>query len=292
MHGYERTKSICCAMILALAIYAAGTESVSAAGGFTISGTPTGFTSNFSMTANVQVAPGDTGKNGVVYVAANIGGAWYFRNSAGAWNAWNGGAFPAPYYSGALGNHAVAIVDRVNLTGLPGADVYVGYGLDQNDMVNNAKFSKVFSLPPPVPPLTAARSLVGTWKTAFPVTVYFKTDWCGRGLSLVASQPWNVTFTVTRGQDDNHVSVDMDFTTSAFTTINGCPGTGIVPEVPPLTFAGLISSSNLVLSRGTKVVGEFNFTTDILTGTFDYTWTAVYSQEEYTATNALILIRQ
>lgn len=41
-----------------------------------------------------------------------------------------------------------------------------------------------------------------------------------------------------------------------------------------------------------QVVGEFNFTTDILIGTFDYIWSAVYSQREYTATNTLILRRQ
>jgi len=279
-------------LFLALVCQAVSAASIFAAPAFTITGSPTGFTSNFSLTASVQVAPSDTGRNGVIYVAANVAGIWYFKSSAGAWNAWAGGALPAPYYSGTLGNNAVSAVDRMDLSSLPGVDVYVGYGLDQADMLNNSKFAKVFTIPPPVPPLSAARNLAGTWKTAFPVKVYFKTDWCTDAPRLVASQPWNVTFVITQGQDQNHVDVEMDFTSSGFTVINGCPDTGIVPEVSPMFYTGLISSSKLLLSKGTMVVGEFNFTTDILTGTFDYAWSSIYSQEEYTATNALTLIRQ
>ena len=143
-------------------------------------------------------------------------------------------------------------------------------------------------------PLSPARNLVGTWKTAFPVTVNFNTDWCNSGtLSLVATQPWNITFVITTGQDDNHVNVEMDFTTGNFTNVGGCPDTGVVSEPSPMFLTGAVSSSNLVLTNGQGTnVANLNFTTDIMTGTYDYTYTLAYSQEEYTQPNGLTLTRQ
>lgn|GEM_PF-1258358 len=144
-------------------------------------------------------------------------------------------------------------------------------------------------------PLSPARNLAGTWKTTVPVRVNYKTDFCTFGvLQDVSWVPWAVTFVITPGADDNHVIVDMSFQTGTTTIVNDCggSGTGAVPEVSPMFLTGAISSTNLVLYNGTTQVGNFNFTTDNLTGTFDYTWSMVYTQEEYTATNGFILTRQ
>jgi hypothetical protein len=257
----------------------------------TIAGAPNGFSTNLTLTANVQAAPADVGRNGALYVGAVVNGGFFFLKSDGSWNAWQGGPIPV-YQTAVLGTHAIPVVTRADLSGLPGTEVYAGYGLDEADLIANQKFARIFTVPAYSTPLSAARNLVGTWKTSFPTTVYYDTDWCSYDPALVASQPWNFTFVITAGQDDNHVNVEMSFGTGAFTVINGCPGTGIIPEVSPLRFTGTISSSRLLLTSGTQVVGEFNFTSDILTGTFDYTWSAVYSQREYTATNTLILRRQ
>ena len=141
-------------------------------------------------------------------------------------------------------------------------------------------------------PLSPARSLVGTWKTSSAVTVFFKTDFCDT-LALVASEPWSVTFIITAGSDQNHVNVLMDFTagTPTYSTLDpSCAY--FTPEVSPIGFTGTISSSALTLYSGSEKVGNFNFTTDIMTGTLFYTWSAVYTQEDSTATNALSLTRQ
>jgi hypothetical protein len=146
------------------------------------------------------------------------------------------------------------------------------------------------------PNLTPARPLVGTWKAAFATTVNFSTDSCGNALNtmtLAGTQPWMFTFVITPGADENHVYVNMSFTTgTCAAAASACTDPIIVPEVSPMFFTGVISSTRLTLYKGTTQVGVFNFTTSILTGTFDYTWSAVYSQREYTATNGLTLLKQ
>lgn len=141
-------------------------------------------------------------------------------------------------------------------------------------------------------PLTPARNLVGTWRTSIPVTMYFDTDFCTPDLSLVGSQTWDVTWVITPGADENSVNVEMGFATSNWHLIAGCPGAGVVPEVPPLTFTGNVSSSSLTLKKGSQVVGAFTFTTDIMQGDFDYSWCMVYCQREYTQNRTMILRRQ
>jgi len=148
-------------------------------------------------------------------------------------------------------------------------------------------------------------NITGTWKTAFPVKFNIATEECGDELQLAATEDWEITFVITAGADENHVNIEMSFTTSNFQVVNGCPGAGVIPEVSPLSLTGTISSVNLALkTKGFTEIGttgqgqpteagNFHFTTDILTGTFDYTSTSFGgSQREYTKTNGLILKRQ
>ena len=139
--------------------------------------------------------------------------------------------------------------------------------------------------------LSAARDLAGTWKTKLPVKMYFKTDWCTPAPALVASQDWNITWTVTPGADENTVDVQMGFSASNFQAISGCPDTGVVPEVSPLFLTGTVSSSRLTLKMGSEVLGDFTFTNNIMQGDFNYLWCAAFCQVEYTQNRELILTR-
>jgi hypothetical protein len=143
-------------------------------------------------------------------------------------------------------------------------------------------------------PLTPARSLAGTWKTSIPVRVTFQTDFCTFGiLEDVLWQTWAVTLVVTPGAGDNNVLVDMSFQAGSFTPIaHSCSSSGAFAEPSPISLTGTISSTNLVLRKGADQVGNFNFTTSILTGTFDYTYHGAYDQREYTAPNTMILLKQ
>ncbi|MBI5938382.1 MAG: hypothetical protein HY850_11115 [Betaproteobacteria bacterium] len=129
-----------------------------ASGNFSITETATGTPDKLTLKATVQVAPEDTGKQGEVYAIATLPGMAFFKDAKGIWSLWTGGSFPA-YFQGPLGTHAVDIVSALNSTQLPGIAFYVGYGLDQADMLANGKYSRI-STKPQAPPV----ALDGVWE--------------------------------------------------------------------------------------------------------------------------------
>lgn len=141
-------------------------------------------------------------------------------------------------------------------------------------------------------PLTPARNLVGTWTMSFPATVYFDNDWCTSSPTTVFSQDWNATWVITKGANDNTVDVQMNFSTANNQVINGCPDTGVVPEVSPLFLTGNISGSRLTLYEGQDSAGVFDFTSDNIQGDFDYTWCMAYCQREHSENRTFILNKQ
>ena len=145
------------------ALAAGSTAAATFAADFTITGSATGPLSKLTVTATVQVASADAGKNGVVYVMANIANMWFFKGAGGSWALWNGGPFPAPYLQGALNSHAIPVVENMDLGLFPGTEFYVGYGLGQAeqgqaDMVANGKYRKLAASP--------TTPLAGTWTMA------------------------------------------------------------------------------------------------------------------------------
>jgi hypothetical protein len=140
-------------------------------------------------------------------------------------------------------------------------------------------------------PLTPARNLEGTWKTTFAVKFYIKTDFDTFGeLKDVGSENRTVTWIITGTSDENEVNVEVRFTVSNRQLASD---SGYVPDVSPNFLTGTISGTRLTLTEGgSRTVGEFSFTTDIITGTWSDRWSMVYEQEVYTATNSLILTRQ
>ena len=144
-------------------------------------------------------------------------------------------------------------------------------------------------------PLTPARNLEGTWKTAFPVKFFIKTDFDTGELQDVGSENRAMTWIITATSDENVVDVEVYFTVSNRQLVTG---SGYTPDVSPMFLKGTISGTRLTLKTGgsqlsdSRTVGEFSFTTDIITGTWSDRWSMVYEQEVYTATNSLILTRQ
>jgi hypothetical protein len=141
--------------------------------------------------------------------------------------------------------------------------------------------------------LTPARKLEGKWKTTFPVKFFIKTDFDTGELQDIGSENRTITWIITPTSDDNVVDVEVTFTFSnrQFT------GSGYTPDVSPSFYTGTISGTRLTLTTGDKfsesgTVGEFTFTTDIITGTWNDQWSIAYEQQVYTSTNSLILSRQ
>jgi hypothetical protein len=138
--------------------------------------------------------------------------------------------------------------------------------------------------------LTPARDLEGTWKTTFNVKFYIKTDFETFGeLQDVGSEDRTMTWIITATNDENMVDVEVSFTVSNRQLETG---SGYTPDVSPMFLTGTISGTRLTLTSSDRTIGEFSFTTDIITGTWSDRWSMAYEQEVYTQANALVLSRQ
>jgi len=119
----------------------------------------TGTTSNLTLTATVNIADADMGKNGNIYVGFNLGQQWIFHNGSG-WVLFTSGAVPA-YATAPLANRSIEVARNADLSTLVGGKVYVGYGLTESDMLSNGKFGLVYTVVP-VAGATLAPVLLGT----------------------------------------------------------------------------------------------------------------------------------
>ncbi len=138
--------------------------------------------------------------------------------------------------------------------------------------------------------LTPARNLAGTWKTTFNVRFYIRTDFETIGeLKDVGSEDRSMTWIITATGNENVIDVEVQFTSSNTQLVTG---SGYTPDVSPMFLTGTISSSRLTLADGDRIIGEFSFTTDILTGTWNDQWSMAYEQQVYTSTNGLVLMKQ
>ena len=133
--------------------------------------------------------------------------------------------------------------------------------------------------------LTTSRDITGTWKTTVPTKFSFSTDFAADA----GYQMWNLTFTITKTSNANVFNVQMSFAVSSSAIVQGSL---MVPEVSPKFLTGTVNSSQLQLRSGTNVFGVFSFTSDTMTGTYDNSWTAAFSQRVFTGTNAIKLYKQ
>lgn len=147
------------------------------------------------------------------------------------------------------------------------------------------------------PTLTPARSLVGTWRTALPVTFTYQSDFCSNQKETVAAADWTVTFAITQVTgDENKVNVQMTYSSANYRKLAsncGTGSTGYVPLVSPQFLTATVSSSAITISdtrNGQSFSGSF--TTDLMEGTWVHWECIIYCTGEYTGSNQLKLIRQ
>ena len=114
----------------------------------TISGSASGSNSSLSLLASVSVASGDAGQFGYVYVAAQLpstlGGGWYFHNGV-HWLAWGGGQLPI-YSSGTLADTTIQVLSGLDVSGIVGTAIIVGYGTSESDMVSGQKYAVIYTI--------------------------------------------------------------------------------------------------------------------------------------------------
>lgn len=109
----------------------------------TIKGQAAGWPHNLSLTAKVQIHPQDKGKNNKIYVAARVNGQWFEMVGLGNWRAFSG----TPNVNACASDTCdIEILSNTDVRPFKGAEVYVGYGENLQDMLNNGKFRLVHTL--------------------------------------------------------------------------------------------------------------------------------------------------
>ncbi len=111
-----------------------------------ITGSASGPLSARVLSVTIQPDQSELGASRQIYVAALLtDGSYYFRTSAG-WQLWTSGAFPV-YASGALAEQTIQLLDgSLDLSGIVGTQIYVGYGTDDAEMVANTRYSLVHTV--------------------------------------------------------------------------------------------------------------------------------------------------
>lgn len=154
--------------LFTLAIYMSTAAAAPAA---SFSATASGTNASKSLSVTVNVADADVGLNGNYYLGYLYNDAWTFLTQAGL-VPYSSGSVPI-YTSGPLASATGEVISNVDVTDLVGAQVYVGYGLTQSDMIDNGKNALVYTVladsdpvpvpdPVPVNPVGPAPVLLGT----------------------------------------------------------------------------------------------------------------------------------
>jgi hypothetical protein len=112
----------------------------------------------------------------------------------------------------------------------------------------------------------------------------------------VGTQNRTMTWKITGTSDENVVNVEVELTVTSQSITTG---SGYVPDVSPMYYTGIINGTQLTLTKDSTggidqigTIGVFTFTTSLMQGTWHDHWEGVWSQNVYTATNGLKLMKQ
>ncbi len=137
---------------LTINTHAAPTASFSAAA--------TGTTSNLTLSVTVNVADADVGRIGNYYAGFNFQNKWYFMTPQG-WAAYSTGTVPVLART-TLNTGMAVLLANTNMTSYVGAQLYIGYGLTESDMVSNGKYALVYTVTADAVPKGPAAVLLGS----------------------------------------------------------------------------------------------------------------------------------
>jgi protocatechuate 3,4-dioxygenase beta subunit len=119
-----------------------GLPTTSALQSFAVSLRTQGAATRPDLYADLVVATENIGQNAEIYVAAKLGSTWYFNNGTAWLKVTNPLAtgFPA-FYKGVLGQtHALKVLSGIDISGLGAFTLFVGYGSDNLDMLQNSRY--------------------------------------------------------------------------------------------------------------------------------------------------------
>lgn len=120
-----------------------------------LSATASGSVDHFNLSGQLAVPDADRGRTGQVFVVALLPDSSVYALSGGRWTPVTGSAVPA-YFSGALGDHALALLSDFDTTALGGTVVYAGYGGSLQAMLERRQFDRIYTVPGSPASLTPA----------------------------------------------------------------------------------------------------------------------------------------
>lgn len=110
-----------------------------------VNGMADGSLTSLTIQATIQPLAEDLNKTVNLYIGARLGNQWFLRNAAG-WVSWSGGALPVFSSTAASGVMNLPVAQNVNVSGLAGTEIYVGYGVNDADMLASRKFGLVYTI--------------------------------------------------------------------------------------------------------------------------------------------------
>jgi len=155
--------------VLTLLLMTAYGATVPAAQSPSFSAAANGTINNLTVTAHLNVADADAGRNGNYYLAFIFQQTWYANNGTG-WVRYDGGALPI-YAAGLLANQTGVVVRNEDVSSLVGGRLYVGYGLTQDDMLVNGKYAMVYTVTADTTAPTVSGTINANGATNVPINI-------------------------------------------------------------------------------------------------------------------------
>lgn len=116
-----------------------------AATSFQVKGIPSGGLMNKTLQATIIPTPEDINTRVNLYVGAKIGNQWFLR-AGSEWVPWTGG--PLPVFNSVLAISVISltVAENMDASSLIGTEVYVGYGKDDADLLDQHKYGLIYTV--------------------------------------------------------------------------------------------------------------------------------------------------
>lgn len=113
-------------------------------GGFYFSGRARGIKRAFTLDGIYRPAAADVGRSINVYLVAILGGNWFVRDAT-TWTLWTpGSALPVfATVTAGSGMSEINVITDLDVSGLAGVPVFMGYGTSEADMLANGKYGLI-----------------------------------------------------------------------------------------------------------------------------------------------------
>jgi hypothetical protein len=119
------------------------------------------------VSAIISPDPGEIGRAANIWMGGVLNGTLYLRNGPSTWAEYRGGPYPIALTSAALPSTLQVSIVNIDISSLPGLDVYVGYGSTEADLSLSGHLAKVYT----VPTQNSARALDGVARNIYDTLV-------------------------------------------------------------------------------------------------------------------------